>query len=119
MLGSVTDALGTAEDVLFVVLGLGCVWLGARAVLRPRRSPGPMIQGPVWAVRAWGLGYVLLGISLTGQSVALMTGEQLDWSAHVIRWAAGPLVVGSLVAAYLSRWRERRRGRALDAVGQA
>ncbi|WP_330242432.1 hypothetical protein [Streptomyces sp. NBC_00525] len=103
-----TEVFDAAVDVLGTALGLGCVWLGCRAVLRPRRPPEP-IQGPVWAVRAWGLGYVLLGICLAAQSLALMAGREPGWTGDVIRWVAGPLVVGSVLAAFLSRRRERRR----------
>lgn len=60
MLGTVAEVFDRAVDVLTVVLALGCLWLGCRALLRPRRSPEP-IQGSVWGVRAWGLGFVLVG----------------------------------------------------------
>ncbi|MFE4335646.1 hypothetical protein ACFRQM_41550 [Streptomyces sp. NPDC056831] len=113
MLGAVTEVFDRAVDVLVVALGLGCVWLGWRAVFRPRRPPEP-IQGPVWVVRAWGLGFVLLGISLVVQTMTLMAGGEPGWPANVMRWVAGPLVVGSIVAACAARWRERRRTRAVN-----
>ncbi|MBX9396513.1 hypothetical protein K4749_23710 [Streptomyces sp. TRM72054] len=118
MLGTVTDVFDRVVDVLVVALGLGCVWLGWRTVFRPRQPPEP-IQGPVWVVRAWGVGYVLLGISLSVESVILMAGGKPDWPVDVIRWVAGPLVVGSLLAAFVSRWRRRYRARAIAKGRQA
>ncbi|WP_327241563.1 hypothetical protein [Streptomyces sp. NBC_01320] len=112
-----TEVFDRAWDVLMVALGLSCVWVGCWAVLRPRQPL--MLEGrPVWVVRAWGLGYVLLGISLTIESVTLMAGGEPDWPADVMRWVAGPLVVGSLLAAFLSRRWERRRARAMDGGGR-
>ncbi|MER5275652.1 hypothetical protein ABT025_07815 [Streptomyces sp. NPDC002809] len=86
-------------------------------VLRPRQPPEP-IQGPVWAVRAGGLG-VLLGISLAVQSVTLMAGGEPGWPADAIRRVAGPLVISSILAAFLSRRWERRRARAMNEGRQA
>lgn len=110
MFGSVTEVFDRVVDVLVVAMGLGCVWLGCRAVLRPRRPPEP-IQGPVWGVRAWGLGFVLLGISLAVEAVTSMAGGQPGWPTDVIRWVAGPLVVGAIVTAIVARGRQRRRAR--------
>ncbi|MFI7360480.1 hypothetical protein ACIBTP_42115 [Streptomyces avidinii] len=110
MLGTVTEVLDGAMDVLTVALGLGCVWLGSRVVLRPRQPP-ESIRGPLWAVRAWGLGFVLLGIPLSIETGTLLTGGASDWAADVIRWVAGPLVVGSIVAAVVARRRERQPAR--------
>ncbi|WP_432077197.1 hypothetical protein [Streptomyces wuyuanensis] len=110
MLGTAIDVLDRAMDVLMVAVGLGCVWLGCGAVIRPRRPPGP-IRGPVWVVRTWGLGFVLLGISLSIETITLMTGREPGWAADVIRWVAGPLVVGSIVAAFVARWWGRHRTR--------
>ncbi|MFF8713338.1 hypothetical protein ACF07T_18200 [Streptomyces sp. NPDC015184] len=107
MLGTVLDR---AMDVFTAALGLGCVWMGCLAVLRPRRPPEP-IQGPVQVVRTWGLGFVLLGISLTAETVTLMTGGEPGWAGDVIRWVAGPLVVGSIVAAVVARRRKLHRAR--------
>ncbi|MFF9496527.1 hypothetical protein [Streptomyces flaveolus] len=113
-----TEVFDRAVDVLIVAVGLGCVWLGGRAVLRPRQPPEP-IRGPVWVVLVWGLGYVLLGNSLTIESVTLMAGGEPGWPADVMRWVAGPLVVGSILAAFLSQRWERRRARAMDEGRQA
>lgn len=118
MLGTVTEVFDRAMDMLMVPLGLSCVWLGWRSVFRPRWSPEPILQGPVWVVRAWGLGYVLLGISLTIESVTLMAGGELGWPVDVIRWVAGPLVVGSILVAFLSRRWERRRAWAMRGGGR-
>jgi hypothetical protein len=112
MLGTAIDVLDRAMDVLTVVLGLGCVWLGCGALIRPRRPPEP-VRGPVWAVRTWGLGFVLLGISLAIGTITLMTGGEPGRTADVIRWVAGPLVVGSIVAAFVARRRERHRMRSV------
>ncbi|MFE7209988.1 hypothetical protein ACFY0A_25050 [Streptomyces sp. NPDC001698] len=70
-------------------------------------------------VRVWGLAYVLLGISLTIESVTLMAGGEPGWPADVIRWVAGPLLVGSILAAFLFRRWERRRARAMNEGRQA
>ncbi|WP_282692587.1 hypothetical protein [Streptomyces sp. CC208A] len=110
MSGSVTDVLDRITDGFMVVLGLGCVWLGCWAVLRPRRPPEP-VRGPVGVVRAWGLGFVLLGVALVVETIVLMTGGGSGWAADVIRWVVGPLVVGSIVAAFVARGRERHRAR--------
>ncbi|MGW5599525.1 hypothetical protein ACWEWL_10555 [Streptomyces rochei] len=110
MLGTVAEVFDRAMDLLVVAVGLGCVWLGCRALLRPRQPPEP-IQGPVWGVRAWGLGFVLLGISLAIETVTLMTGGKPGWPADVIRWVAGPLVVGSIVTALVARGWQRHRAR--------
>ncbi|MFV0138042.1 hypothetical protein ACLGIH_33585 [Streptomyces sp. HMX87] len=106
------DVFGRAVDVFMVAVGLGCVGLGCWAVLRPRRPPEP-IQGPVWVVLTWGLGFVLLGISIAVETVTLMAGGEPGRVADVTRWVAGPLVVGSILAAFVARRRERCRDRAV------
>jgi len=63
----------------------------------------------VWVVRAWGLGFVLLGTTIAVETVTLMVGGEPGQVAGVTRWVAGPLVVGSIVAAFVARRRERRR----------
>ncbi|MET9922873.1 hypothetical protein ABZZ04_38315 [Streptomyces sp. NPDC006435] len=110
MLGTAFGVLDRVLDVFVVVTGLGCVWLGCQALLRPRRPPEP-IHGPVWVVRSWGLGFVLLGISLAVEMVLPMTGRESGLPADVIRLAAGPLVAGSIVAAFVVRGWQRRRSR--------
>ncbi|MHC5701262.1 hypothetical protein OTC26_007375 [Streptomyces tirandamycinicus] len=115
---AVTGVLDGAMDVVIVGLGLCCVWLGCRALLRPNRPP-ECIRGPVSAVRVWGLGYVLLGISLAMETVTLTTGGEPGWTGDVIRWVAGPLVVGSIVAALAARWWHRHRVRSVKGGRQA
>ncbi|MCP9956869.1 hypothetical protein [Streptomyces sudanensis] len=114
MLGAVTGLLDRAVDVFTVVVGLGCTWLGCRAVVRPQgphRPPAP-VRGPAWVVRVWGIGFVVLGISLAIETVTLMAGGEPGRAGDVIRWVAGPLVVGAIVAAFTARWWERHRTRA-------
>ncbi|MEU4266166.1 hypothetical protein ACYCCF_30065 [Streptomyces argenteolus] len=108
-----TDVFDRAMDVFMVAVGMGLVGLGCSAVLRPRRPPEPIQGLPVWGVRAWGLGFVLLGISITVETVTLMAGGEPGRAADVTRWVAGPLVVGSTLAAFVARRRERRRDRAV------
>lgn len=115
MPGTVLDR---AMDVFTAALGLGCAWMGCLAVLRPHRQPEP-IQGPVWVVRTWGLGFVLLGISLATETVTLMTGGEPGWAGDVIRRVAGPLVVGSIVAAVVARRRKPHRARTVKGRRQA
>lgn len=108
MAGAVAEVFDRAMDGLVVAGGLGCVWLGCGAVLRPRRPSEP-IQGPVWVVRAWGLGHVLPGISLTVETIRLTTGGEPGRAADVLRRVAGPLVVGSITAAFVARrWKGHR-----------
>ncbi|MEU2578857.1 hypothetical protein ACIP3B_36455 [Streptomyces anulatus] len=45
--------------------------------------------------------------------MTLMAGGEPGRAADVTRWVAGPLVVGSILAAFVSRRRERRRDRAV------
>ncbi|MCP9960271.1 hypothetical protein LUX05_00490 [Streptomyces somaliensis] len=114
MFGTVTGLLDRAMDVFTVVVGLGCAWLGCRAVVRthgPHRPPAP-VRGPAWVVRVWGLGFVVLGISLATETVVLTAGGEPGRAGDVIRWVAGPLVVGSIVAALTARRWERHRVRA-------
>jgi hypothetical protein len=118
MLGTMTVVFERAADVFMVAGGLGCVWLGCWALLRPRRPP-ETFPGPVWVVRARGLGFVLLGISLAAETVTRMTGGEPGWTVDVIRWVAGPLVVGSMLAAFVIRRRERHRARAQHEGRQA
>jgi hypothetical protein len=113
VLGTVKEVFDRAVDVFVMAVGLGCVWWGWRAVLRPLRSPEP-VQGPVWTVRVWGFGQVSLGISLAVHSVTLMAGGEPGRPADVIRWVAGPLVIGSVLAAFLSRRWKHRRARAVN-----
>jgi hypothetical protein len=107
----VTEVFDRAMDVFMVVVGVGLVGMGCRAALRPRRPPEP-IQGPVWGIRAWGVGFVLLGLSITVDTVALMADGESGRMTDVIRWVAGPLVVGGVLAAFVTRRREHRRDRA-------
>ncbi|MFD4954105.1 hypothetical protein [Streptomyces sp. NPDC058451] len=112
------EVFNRAWDVLMVAAGLCCVWVGSQAVLRSRQPL--MLHGrPVWVVRAWGLGYVLLGISLTIEPVTVMAGGEPGRPADVMRWVAGPLVVGSILAAFLPRRWERGRARAMNEGRQA
>ncbi|MFF8594523.1 hypothetical protein ACF061_24345 [Streptomyces sp. NPDC015220] len=103
-----TDPLETAGGVFMMAVGLGCAWLGGLAVLRPDRPPQP-IQGPVRVVRAWGLGYVLLGICMAVRMTSMLVGEEPAWPLAVIYWVAGPLLTCSVTAAGVSQRRARRR----------
>ncbi|MFC8584351.1 hypothetical protein ACFUGD_07325 [Streptomyces sp. NPDC057217] len=107
MLEVLADVFGRMMDLLALALAVGCVWLGGEAVLRPGRSPD-VLRGPVWVVRAWGVGYVLLGVSLVVETVTLMTGGEPGWATDLTRGLAGPLVVGSLLVAFVARRRKRR-----------
>ncbi|WP_433544087.1 hypothetical protein ACQPZG_02495 (plasmid) [Streptomyces sp. CA-294286] len=101
-----------AAHLLMLAVGVGCAWLGCATVLRPRRAR-PGIPGPAWGARTWGVGYVLLGVSLTVQEVCRMAGEELMWPSGLVRWVAGPLIVTSLLAGIAWRgWgrHEARRG---------
>lgn len=108
MLGIQTDALDTAGGVFMTVVALGCTWLGGRAVLRPHRPPQP-IGGPVWVARTWGLAYVLLGIAMAAKMTTMLVGKEPAWPMAVLHWAAGPLLIFSVIAAGVSQWRARHR----------
>lgn len=92
------------RDVLIVVVGVGCVWLGWRALFLSPRPPEPA-RGPAWLARAWGAGHVLMGISLTVMVMTQVAGGTPDWPMRVILWCAGPLVVGTALAGLVTRWR--------------
>ncbi|MYU25636.1 hypothetical protein [Streptomyces sp. SID8352] len=94
-------------DVFTLVMGVGCGVLGVSALFRPHALP-EMIRGPIRVVRAWGLGYLVLGISLTAETVAVMGGGEPGRASDLARWVAGPLIVGALLAAFLIRRRDRR-----------
>ncbi|BAU84685.1 hypothetical protein SLA_3780 [Streptomyces laurentii] len=112
MPGIRTDLWDTVGGVFMVILGLGCAGWGGRALLRPHRPEQP-ITGPAWAVRSWGLGYVLLGTALAVRMAGLLVGAEPAWPMAVIQWAATPLLVCSVAAALVSRRRTRHRaGRA-------
>ncbi|MEF9905323.1 hypothetical protein [Streptomyces sp. P9-A2] len=112
MFGSVNGVLETAVYVLAAGMGLGCAWLGWQAVRRPRRPPGSVIQGSVRVVRAWGFSFALLGVLFAVKAVTMAAGGNPGRVTDLITWVAGPLVVGSVLAAGVSRGRERRRARA-------
>jgi len=103
----VSELFEAAVDVFMVTMGLGCVWLGCSATHRRHQYP-ELARGPAWATRTWGLGFVLLGVSLAVASVGRLTGEVWSWPSAVMRWIAGPLVIGSLLASMASRrWKHR------------
>ncbi|WP_406726753.1 hypothetical protein WJ438_21960 [Streptomyces sp. GD-15H] len=103
-------AVNVFMNVFMPVVAAGCAWLGWTSLRRPRRSP-LIMQGPGWLVRAWGLGYLLLGVGLAAEEVGRMVGEEPVWPSGPIRWIAGPLVVLSMLAGAVWRWRERHAGR--------
>nr|WSZ18875.1 hypothetical protein OH837_38855 [Streptomyces canus] len=107
MFGVQTDPLDTAGAVFMVVVALGCAWWGGLGVLHPRRPPKPF-EGPVWVVRAWGLSYVLLGISMAARMVTKLVGKEPAWLMETY-WVIGPLLICSITAAYVSQWRARHR----------
>ncbi|MEU6522388.1 hypothetical protein ABZ892_05920 [Streptomyces sp. NPDC046924] len=100
----------TAVSVLMLVVATGCTWLGWTSLRRPREAPAS-VRGPGWLVRTWGLGYLVLGVGLFTQEASRAGGEDPFWSLVLIRWIAGPLLVFSLMAGAVRRWRERRAGR--------
>ncbi|MYS34314.1 hypothetical protein GT025_09305 [Streptomyces sp. SID4920] len=108
MLGIQTDGLDTAGGVFMTVVALGCTWLGGRAVLRPHRPPQP-IGGPVWVARTWGIAYVLLGMAMVARMTTMLAGREPAWPMAVLHWAAGPLLIFSVIAAGVSQRRTRRR----------
>ncbi len=95
-------------DVFVLIVGLWCIMLGYRCLLQPDRAPD-MARGPVWAVRAWALGFMLLGISLTAEIVTLWSGGEPGRVTGLTRWMTGPLVLGPLLIAFVIRRRDRRR----------
>ncbi|MEU9762350.1 hypothetical protein ACFYYY_22905 [Streptomyces sp. NPDC001834] len=107
-----------AMDVFMMAMGLGCVWLGCSATHRRHQYP-ELARGPVWTTRTWGLGFVLLGASLAVASVGRFTGEVWSWPSAVMRWVAGPLVIGSILASMVFRRRGRRNNQAVEAVQSA
>lgn len=116
MLEIQTDALDTAGAVFMAVAGLGCACFGGLVVLRPRRPPKPF-DGPVWVVRAWGLGYVLLGLGTAVRMGLVLVGKELAWLTAVTCLVVTPLLVCSVTAAYAVQ--RRGRGRAgTAAVGR-
>jgi hypothetical protein len=108
MLGIQTDALDTAGGVFMTVVALGSAWLGGRAVLQPHRPPQPIV-GSVWVARTWGLAYVLLGIAMAARMTTMLAGKEPAWPMAVLHWAAGPLLIFSVIAAGVSQWRARHR----------
>ncbi|WP_406420982.1 hypothetical protein OH809_21000 [Streptomyces sp. NBC_00873] len=103
------ELLDKAANVFMLVLGVGCVWLGWTGVRRPRQSP-KIMQAPTWAIRTWGVGYVVLGVSLIAEVVSWMDIQELGWPTALIRCVAGPLVFASVLAGVIWRWRGRRGG---------
>ncbi|MGW3655989.1 hypothetical protein ACWD6R_09870 [Streptomyces sp. NPDC005151] len=101
--------LDRAAIVFMSVLGVGCVWLGWTGARRPQQSP-KIMQGPTWAIRTCGVGYVVLGVSLIAEVVSWMGIKELGWPAVLIRCVAGPLVFASVLAGGIWRWRGRRGG---------
>ncbi|MFE6777148.1 hypothetical protein [Streptomyces sp. NPDC057702] len=109
MVTSATGATDRVLDLFLLAVGVGCGWLGWRPALWPRRVTGPA-RRPRWVARAWGLGYLVLGAALVAESVIRLAGGWQRWPMDVVRWVAGPLVVGSLLADLVVRRRERGRG---------
>ncbi|MFJ3820391.1 hypothetical protein [Streptomyces nodosus] len=63
----------------------------------------------MWVARAWGLGYVVLGIGMAAKMTTMLVGKEPAWPMAVLNWAAGPLLLFSVTAAVVSQWRARRR----------
>ncbi|MFF9073625.1 hypothetical protein ACF1BP_27635 [Streptomyces sp. NPDC014735] len=112
---TVMELFEAAMDVFMLAMGLGCVWLGCSATHRRHQYP-ELARGPVWATRTWGLGFVLLGASLAIASVGRFTGETWSWPSAVMRWVAGPLVFGSILASMVFRQWGNRNNRAVRAT---
>ncbi|MEU2600163.1 hypothetical protein ABZ669_23805 [Streptomyces hirsutus] len=108
MLGIQADPLETAGGVFMAFVGLGCAWWGGPAVLRPRRPPKPF-EGPVRMVRAWGLGYVPMGLCMTVRMVTRLVGKEPAWRMAMTCRVVGPFLMCSVTAAYVSQRRARRR----------
>jgi hypothetical protein len=103
-----TEALDTAGGVFMAVAGLGCACFGGLAVLRPRRLP-KSFEGPVWVVRAWGLGYVLLGLGTAVRMGLMLVGKEPAWLTVVTQLVVTPLLICSITAAYVVQRRGRSR----------
>ncbi|MFE0806367.1 hypothetical protein ACFW4M_10725 [Streptomyces sp. NPDC058794] len=95
-------------DGFVLIVGLWCMVLGCWCLLQPYQAPD-VVRGPVWAIRAWALGFALLGVSLTAEIVTLWSGGDPGRMAGMTRWVTGPLVIGPLLLAFVIRRRDRRR----------
>ncbi|GAA2289126.1 hypothetical protein GCM10010415_70720 [Streptomyces atrovirens] len=116
MISIQTDALDTAGGVFMAVAGLGCACFGGLAVLRPGSPPKPF-EGPAWVVRAWGFGYVLLGLGTAARMGLMLVGKEPARLTAVTHSVATPLLICSVTAAYVVR-RRRRRPAGTAAVGR-
>jgi hypothetical protein len=114
MLGIQTDALDTAGGVVMAVAGLGCACFGGLVVFRPCRLP-KSFEGPVWMVRAWGFGYVLLGLGTAVRMGMFLLGKELAWLTAVTYLVVTPLFICSIMTAYIVQRRARRRARVEEA----
>ncbi|WP_329254326.1 hypothetical protein [Streptomyces canus] len=116
MLEIQTDLLDTAGAVAMAVAGLGCACIGGVIAIRPRRLPKPF-EGPPWVVRAWGIGYVLLGLGTAARMGLMLLGKELAWLTAVTYLIVTPLLICSIMAAYVVQRRARRRA-GTPAVGR-
>ncbi|WP_435060028.1 hypothetical protein [Streptomyces sp. bgisy060] len=82
------DVLG---DVAQLIMGPVVAWTVWGWLSHPERAPAWAARGPLWAVRCWVAGFVLLGIGMGSSGVYGLTGLTEPWVVGFCR-AAGPML---------------------------